>query len=178
MTNALQFAGTEPKRLILHDGTAQRAAELVANQVIDEARPVGEEVLSSEVLDAVVLKCGTMPAVSPAPQHSVSNESATFAILRRVCVGNDPVFLNGVRGDAGRGAAFVVRRNLAPPRLALFVIVGAFHQVAACPAARAVHFGAAVSAASVLWNCACHQFNERVLITHLQWHLLPNAAIN
>src|SRR5438270_7940664 len=109
-----------------------------------------------------------MPFIGTALQHRVGDESAALAVFGRVAVGDDAIFLNGVRRDGGRSAAFVVRGKLTAPGLALFVVVSAFYQVAAGAAARSVDFGTAVIGGSVLRNSSGNQLNKRVLIAYFQ----------
>ena len=96
----------------------------------------------------------------------------------------------GVTGASGTAyAAAVIRALLAAgdaidlvvsraARLTLLVIIHAFNEVAAGSATRSVDYRAAVLPAAILRHRSGHQFDERVLVSNLQRHVLPNIAID
>src|SRR6476659_9978879 len=127
----MQLTGTVPERLVLNDRSAERSAELIANQSVLVTREVGEPVVRSECLNTVVFEGRSMPLVGAALKDCICDKTAALAVFGRVAVGNNTIFLNGLGRDASRSAALVIGRNLTTASLALFIVVGTFDQIAA-----------------------------------------------
>src|SRR5208337_944875 len=144
LTHAVPFHGTVKECLVLYDRTAGRKAELVTHQVVLIPVKIGEPVLGSQRLNAVVLKQRTMPLVGPALQNGVGNEASALAVFRGETVGDDAVLLNRIRRDAGVCAALVIVGDLATASLALLIVIGALDQVASRSLTRPVNRCASV----------------------------------
>src|SRR5438067_1039948 len=124
----MQFASSVEESLVLYDGATEGATELVADQVVADHRGgiVGEPILGSVGLCAVILESRSVPLISSALQHSVGHEAARLAVLRRKIIGDHTVFLDGIGGDGGICSARALQGDAPLP---LFIVIGAFDQI-------------------------------------------------
>src|SRR5260221_10445681 len=168
------------ERLVLYDRAADRTAKLIAHQVILHAPSIGEPVLRSQRLNAVVLEQRTVPLVCTALKHSVSHKSTDLAVLGAKVVSDDAILFNRVRRNRGiRSAAAAGPAADGNAALPLLVVIDAVHHVVAAAGTDAVDCRAAERTTSLLLgNRASDQIDEVVRVPCLNRHVLPHAPIN
>src|SRR5208282_76379 len=132
----MRFCREVEERLIFDDGAANRAAKLVADEVILRAVVIREPAIGRQRLNAVVLKERTVPLIGPALEHRVSHETAGLAVFRRWRARDHAVLFDSVGRDAGVGSSGPVKSAAAAETLV--VVAETFHHEVAAAAARTI----------------------------------------
>src|SRR5580700_9652946 len=109
------------ERLVAIDRPADRAAKLVADQVIAQAVVIRKPVLRRQRLDTVVFKQRSVEAVGPALQYSVRRKSTCSSVLGGWVVRNHSIFLDRIRRDARHRSARAVGKASAAQTLVVVV---------------------------------------------------------
>ena len=114
-----------------------------------------------------------MQLVSTGSEHRISNEATRLAILGRVVVGDDTVFLNRFRRNTG----YTTSDGGSSATLALIVIVVTLNQEISHATSRSVDSGAAGAAVEGVRHRTRHEVEKFIRIPVFKRKILPGGLI-